>query len=100
MWFFLGDKFNGSIIFDIRGQHDVLKVTFPVIRVSKTALGAERRAIMTQFLKYITSSIYRVMPLSSSIHNIAFVMLVLTKDETMIRVTCFDERLPCLGLIC
>ena len=47
MWFFLGDKFNGSIIFDIRGQHEVLKVTFPVIRVSKTALGAERRAIMT-----------------------------------------------------
>ena len=80
MWFFLGDKFNGSIIFDIRGQHEVLKVTCPVIRVSKTALGAERRAIMThraynqQFLKYITSSIYRVMPLSSSIHNIAFVM--------------------------
>ena len=45
--FFLGDKFNGSIIFDIRGQHEVLKVTFPVIRVSKTALGAERRAVMT-----------------------------------------------------
>ena len=47
MWFFLGDKFNGSIIVDIRGQHEVLKVTLPVIRVSKTALGAERRAIMT-----------------------------------------------------
>ena len=39
MWFFLGDKFNGSIFFDIRGQHDVLKVTFEVIRVSKSALG-------------------------------------------------------------
>ena len=24
--FFLGDKFNGSIIFDIRGQHEVLEV--------------------------------------------------------------------------
>ena len=24
MFFFLGDKFNGSIIFDIRGQHEVL----------------------------------------------------------------------------
>ena len=47
MWFFLGDKFNGSIIFDIIGQHEVLKVTFPVIRVRKAALGAERRAIMT-----------------------------------------------------
>ena len=47
MWFFLGDKFNGSIIFDITGQHEVLKVTFPVIRVRKAALGAERRAIMT-----------------------------------------------------
>ena len=34
-------------MFDIRGQHEVLKVTCPVIRVSKTALGAERRAIMT-----------------------------------------------------
>ena len=26
LWVFLGDKFNGSIIFDIRGQHEVLKV--------------------------------------------------------------------------
>ena len=47
MWFFLGDKFNGSIIFDIRGQHEVLKVKFKVIRVSNTALGAEWRAFMT-----------------------------------------------------
>ena len=39
MWCLLGDKFNGSIFFDIRGQHDVLKVNFEVVRVSKTALG-------------------------------------------------------------
>ena len=26
MGFFLSDKFNGSILFDIRGQHEVLKV--------------------------------------------------------------------------
>ena len=24
LWFFFCDKFNGSIIFDIRGQHEVL----------------------------------------------------------------------------
>ena len=47
MWFFLGNKFNGSIIFDIRGQHEVVKVTFKVIRVSKTTLGAERSTFMT-----------------------------------------------------
>ena len=47
MWFLLGDKFNGSKIYDIKGQHAVLKVTFKVIRVSKTALGAERRTFMT-----------------------------------------------------
>ena len=40
MCFFLGDKFNGSIFDDIRGQHDVLKVTFKVIWVSKSALAA------------------------------------------------------------
>ena len=40
MLFFLGDKFNGSIFDDIRGQHDVLKVTFKVIWVSKRALAA------------------------------------------------------------
>ena len=40
MWFFLGDKFNGSIFDYIRGQHDVLKVTFKVIWVSKSALAA------------------------------------------------------------
>ena len=37
----------GRVIFDIRGQHDVLKVKFKVVRVSKTALGAERRVFMT-----------------------------------------------------
>ena len=37
----------GRVIFEIRCQHKVLKVTFKVIRVSKTALGAERRAFMT-----------------------------------------------------
>ena len=40
MWFFLGDKFNGSVFDDIRGQHDVLKVTFKIIWVSKSALAA------------------------------------------------------------
>ena len=40
MWFFLGDKFNGSIFDDIRGQRDVLNVTFKVIWVSKSALAA------------------------------------------------------------
>ena len=79
MWFFLGAKFNGSILFDIRGQHEVLKVKFKVIRVSKTALGAERRTFMTH-LAYINNFlntlhlVYRVMLLSSSIHNIAFVI--------------------------
>ena len=38
--FFLGGKFNGSIYFDIRGQHEVLKFKFKVIWVSKSALGA------------------------------------------------------------
>ena len=40
MWFCLVDKFNGSIFFDIRDQHDVLKINCEVIRVSKSALGA------------------------------------------------------------
>ena len=40
MCFFLVDTFNGSIFFDIRRQHDVLKVNFQVIMVSKNALGA------------------------------------------------------------
>ena len=40
MCVFLGDKFNGSILDYIRGQHDVLKVTFEVIWVSKSALAA------------------------------------------------------------
>ena len=79
MWFYLGAKFNGSIIFDIRGEHEVLKVKYKVIRVSKTALGAERRTFMT-YLEYINKFwntlhlMYRVILLSSSIHNIAFVI--------------------------
>ena len=32
---------------DIRCQDDVLKVKFKVIPVSETALGAERRTLMT-----------------------------------------------------
>ena len=35
--FFLGAKFNGSILFDIICQREVLKVKFKVIRVSNTA---------------------------------------------------------------
>ena len=50
--FFLGAKFNGSILFEIRCQHEVLKVKFKVIRVSKNALGAERCTFMTD-LAYI-----------------------------------------------
>ena len=40
MWVFLGGKFNESIYFDIRGQHEVLKFKFKVIWVSKSALGS------------------------------------------------------------
>ena len=74
---FLGDKFNGSILFDIRSQHEVVQVKFKVIRVSKAALGAERRTFMTH-MAYIKTfwntlhRVYRVMLLLSSIHNIAF----------------------------
>ena len=52
--FFLGDKCNGSIFFDFRGQHYVLKVKFKVIRVSKAALRAERRTFMTH-MAYINN---------------------------------------------
>ena len=31
MWFCLGDKFNGSTSFDIRGQRDILKVNVEII---------------------------------------------------------------------
>ena len=44
----LGDKSNGSIIFDIRGQREVLMVKFRFILVTKRALGAERRTFTTQ----------------------------------------------------
>ena len=36
-------------MFDIGGQHEGFKVTFKVIRVSKTTLGAERSTCMTHF---------------------------------------------------
>ena len=75
MCFFLGEKFNGSIFYDIRGQHEVLKVRFMVIRVSKTVLGAERCTFLT-YRGYIntfwnTLHLDHVMPLLLSIHNIA-----------------------------
>ena len=71
MWFLLSDKFNGSKMCDIIGQHEVLKVTFKVIRVSKTTLGAERSTFMTH-RAYINNFgntlhlVYRVMLLSST----------------------------------
>ena len=91
MFFFLGDKCNGSIIFDFRGQHDVLKVKFKFIRLSKTALRAERRTFMTHranintFLNTL-HLVYRVMPLSSSLVNRVCYDCIITKVETMIRV--------------
>ena len=39
--FFLGDKFNGSIFFYIRGQHDVLEVN--VITTIRTIINYPRR---------------------------------------------------------
>ena len=48
MWFYLGDKFNGNIMFDIRGQYEVLKVK--VTWVCNIALGAERRTFITHLL--------------------------------------------------
>ena len=66
MWFLLSDKFNGSTIFDIRGQHDVLKVTFKVIRVSKTTLGAERSTFMTHraYINNFGNTLHLVGPIS------------------------------------
>ena len=78
MWFCLGDKFNGSIIVDIRCQHDVSKVKFKVIPLSETALGAERRTIMThqQFLKYTTSSIScNAIVVVNSQHRVCYVCI-------------------------
>ncbi len=66
---FLGAKFNGSILFDIRGQHDVLKVKFKVIRVSKTALGAERTTFMTH-LAYI-----------NNYHLVAYIIVVVNSQH-------------------
>ena len=45
---FSGDKFNVNIMFDIRGQHEFLKVK--VTWVSKITLGAEPRTFMTHVL--------------------------------------------------
>ena len=41
-------KFNGKIMFDIIGHHEVLKVK--VVWVSNIAFGAERRIFMTHVL--------------------------------------------------
>ena len=81
--FFLGAKFNGSILFEIRGQYEVLKVKSKVIGVSKTALGAEGTTFMTH-LAYINNYhlVYRVILLSSSIHNIAFVKYIVVIFES------------------
>ena len=49
MCFFLGDKFNGSIFDDIRGQHDVLQVTFKVILVSKSAIAHRLQSTAVAF---------------------------------------------------
>ena len=100
MFFFLGAKFNRSIVFDIRGKHEVLKVTFKVIRVSKTALGAERRTCMTN-LAYINDfsntlhlvGLYRVIILSSSIHNIAFVIITCINESRQTPVITLDQPL-------
>ena len=80
MWFLLSDKFNGSTLFDIRGQHEVLKVTFKVIRVSKTTLGAEQSTFMThraynqQFRKYTTFSIScNAIVVDNSQHRVCYV---------------------------
>ena len=51
MFFFLGDQFNVDIIFDIIGQHDVLKVK--VNWVTKSGLGTERGIFMTHVLSLI-----------------------------------------------
>ena len=65
---------------DIRGHHDVLNDTFKVIRVSNTALGADRstfmthRAIYQQFLKYTTSSIpCNAIGIVNSQHRVCYV---------------------------
>ena len=46
-FFFLGDKFNGSIIFDIRGQHEVLEVK--VITTIRTIINYPCRPLLVHF---------------------------------------------------
>ena len=71
------------MLFNIRDQHEVLKLKFKVIRGSKTALGAERTTFMTH-LAYINNChlAYRVLLLSSSIHKIAFVKYIVVTNES------------------
>ena len=45
--FFLGDKFNGSTIFDIRGQHEVLEVK--VITHIRTIINYPCRPLLVHF---------------------------------------------------
>ena len=52
--FFLGDKFNGSIIFDIRGQHDVLEVK--VITNIRTIINYPCRPLLVHFYKHLMMS--------------------------------------------
>ena len=79
MWFLLGDKFNGSKICNIRGQLEVLNVTFKVIRVGKTAIGAERSTFMTHrayinnFLNTLSSISCNAIVIVNSQHRVCYV---------------------------
>ena len=55
MCFVLCDKFNGSIIFDIRGQHEVLEVN--VITNIRTIINYPCRPLSITFLKQIDDAI-------------------------------------------
>ena len=52
--FFLGDKLNGSIIFDIRGQHEVLEVK--VITNIRTITNYPCRPLLVHFYKHFLMS--------------------------------------------
>ena len=54
MWFFLGDKFNGSILFDLRGQHEVLEVN--VITNIRTIINYPCRPLLVHFYKHLIMS--------------------------------------------
>ena len=76
MWFLLSDKFNGSKIVDIRGQHEVLKVTFKVIRVSKSRTKHiyDTYGLYQQFLKYTTFNIScNAIVVDNSQHRVCYV---------------------------